>query len=365
MTMLGRSLVATLDVNPGFDVRGVLTMRVSLPIAAYPSDERVASFYTALHTALAERLGPRTIAIVDELPLTGDRGRALVSTRTDTGREAVVRVAGPDYFTIMGIPVVEGRQFDREDDASVLLRVVVSESVATRLFGKESPIGRRVVLSAPATEAEIVGVVGDVRHRSLDEPAAPTIYLSAGQAPSRSSHIVVRNVRPDADLIAIVREETARLDGDLPVYAARPIQEVVAGSPGVPARRVLTAALTGFAVLALVLGAVGLFGVVAHDVAQRRGDLALRIALGADPMRLLRATLSQGALMVVMGLVAGGALSIGAARALGTIAIVPSHADPWSIAAAACVLTVTGFAAVLPAALRAARTDPVMVLRNE
>jgi ABC-type antimicrobial peptide transport system permease subunit len=149
------------------------------------------------------------------------------------------------------------------------------------------------------------------------------------------------------------------------VYAARPIQEVVAGSPGVPARRVLTAALTGFAVLALVLGAVGLFGVVAHDVAQRRGDLALRIALGADPMRLLRATLSQGALMVVMGLVAGGALSIGAARALGTIAIVPSHADPWSIAAAACVLTVTGFAAVLPAALRAARTDPVMVLRNE
>jgi predicted permease len=365
MTMLGRSLVATLDVNPGFDVRGVLTMRVSLPVAAYPSDERVASFYTALHTALAERLGLRTIAIIDELPLTGDRGRALVSTRTETGREAVIRVAGPDYFTVMRIPVVAGRQFDRADDASVQPRVVVSESVAERLFGKESSVGRRVLVSGLTTEAEIVGVVGDVRHRSLDEPAAPTIYLSAWQAPSHSSHIVVRSVRPDADVIATVREETARLDGDLPVYAARPIQEVVAASPGVPARRVLTAALTGFAVLALVLGAVGLFGVVAHDVARRRGDLALRIALGADPMRLLRATLSQGALMVAIGLVAGSALSIGAARALGAITIVPSHADPWSIAAAACVLTVTGFVAVLPAALRAARTDPLIALRNE
>jgi predicted permease len=365
MTMLGRSLLATLDVNPGFDARGVLTMRLSLPIAAYPSDERVTAFYSTLQSALAERLGPRTIAIVDELPLTHDRGRALVGTRTDAGREAVVRVAGPDYFAVMRIPVVAGRPFGREDDASARPRVVVSESVAEGLFGREQPIGRRVVLSAPATEAEIVGVVGDVRHRSLDEPTAPTIYLSPWHAPSPSSHIVVRSARSDADVIAIVREETARLDGDLPVYAVRPMQEVVAASPGVPARRVLTAALTGFALLALVLGAIGLFGVVAHDVARRRSDLALRMALGADPMRLLRATLSQGALMVGTGLIVGGALSIWVARALGTISIAPGHADAWSIAAAAGVLAVTGFVAVLPAALQAARTDPLLALRAE
>jgi predicted permease len=365
MAMLGRSLLTTLDVNPGFDARGVLTMRVSLPIAAYPSDERVTAFYSALHGALAERLGPGTIAIVDELPLTGDRGRALVGTPMDPGREAVVRVAGQDYFAVMRIPVVAGRQFGRKDDASARPRVAVSESVANRLFGKEPPIGRRVVLSGPVAEAEIVGVVGDVRHRSLDEPTTPTIYLSPWQAPSRSSHIVVRSTRPDADVIAIVREETARLDGDLPVYAARPMQEVVAASPGVPARRVLTAALTGFALLALVLGAIGLFGVVAHDVARRRRDLALRMALGADPMRLLRATLSQGALMVGTGLIVGGALSIWVARALGTISMGPAHADPWSITAAAALLTATGFVAILPAAIRAARTDPLIALRDE
>jgi predicted permease len=365
MTMLGRSLLATLDVNPGFDARGVLTMRVSLPIAVYPRDERVASFYSALQSALSERLGPGTIAIVDELPLTGDRGRTLVGTRIDAGREAVVRVASPDYFAVMRIPVVAGRQFGRADDASVQPRVVVSESVAERLFGNESPIGRRVVLSAPATEAEIVGVVGDVRHRSLNELAAPTIYMSAWQAPSRSSHIIVRSARPDGDLIAIVREETAQLDRDLPVYAVRPMEEVVAASPGVPARRVLTAAMTAFAVLALVLGAIGVFGVAAHDVARRRGDLALRLALGAEPRRLLKATLSQGALLVGTGLVAGGTLSIGVARVIDTISIGPSHADPWSIAAAAVVLAVTGFVAVLPAALRAARTDPLIALRDE
>jgi predicted permease len=364
MTMLGRSLLRTLEVNPGFDARGVLTMRVSLPIAEYPSDERVIAFYFALQNALSERLGSGTIAIVDELPLTHDRGRTLVGTRTDAGREAVVRVAGPDYFAVMRTPVVAGRQFGREDDTSAPPRVVVSESVAEGLFGREPPIGRLVRLSAPATEAEIVGVVGDVRHRSLDEPTAPTIYLSPWNAPSRSSHIVVRSARSDADVIAIVREETAQLDSSLPVYAVRPMQEVVAASPGVPARRVLTAALTGFALLALVLGAVGLFGVVAHDVARRRQDLALRIALGADPMRLLKATVSQGALMVGTGLVAGGALSIGIGRAFAAISIAP-HADRWSMAVPALVLAVTGFVAVLPAALQAARTDPLLALRAE
>ena len=365
MTMLGRSLLATLDVNPGFDARGVLTMRVSLPAAVYSRNERVASFYAALQSALSDRLGPGTIAIVDELPLTGDRGRRLVGTQTDPGREAVVRVAGSDYFTVMRIPVIAGRQFDRTDDASVPPRLVVSESVAERLFGNEPVIGRRVVLSGPATEAEIVGVVGDVRHRSLDEPTAPTIYMSPWQAPSRSSHIVVRSPRPDADALGIVREETARLDGELPVYAARPMEEVVATSPGVPARRVLTAAMAGFAMLALVLGAVGLFGVAAHDVARRRSDLALRIALGAEPMRLLRATLGQGALMVGAGLVAGGVLSIGVARVVGTLAFSPAHTDPLSLVASAVVLAVTGFIAVLPAALRAARTDPLLALREE
>ena len=137
------------------------------------------SFYSALQSALEERLGPRTVSIVDEIPLTGDRGRSLVSLRpTDVGREAVVRVAGTAYFDVMRIPIVAGRSFDRRDNASAPLRVVVSESLAERLFAFEQPIGRQIWLAATAQMAEVVGVVGDVKHRALDEAPSPTVYLS-------------------------------------------------------------------------------------------------------------------------------------------------------------------------------------------
>ena len=366
VTLLGRSLRSVLQVSPGFDAQGVLAMQLSLPAASYPDLERAASFYSALQTALAERLGPRTISIVDEIPLTGDRGRSLVSARpAEVGREAVVREAGPDYFDVMRIPVVAGRSFDPRDGSSAPARVVVSESLARSLFAFDRPIGRQIRLAPGAPAAEIIGVVGDVKHRALDEAPSPTVYLSGGQSPSRSRIVVVRSVRSDADVIAVVREEVARLDRDVPVYAVRSMRDVVAASPGVPARRVLTATFTGFALLALALGAIGLFGVVAHDVACRRAELALRMALGADPMRILRATLGQGASMVGSGLVVGGALSIWTARTLGGLGFATDRLDGLSVGAPAALLVVAGAVAVLPAARRAARTDPLIALRSE
>ena len=139
----------------------------------------------------------------------------------------------------------------------------------------------------------------------------------------------------------------------------------MAASPGVPARRVLTATFMGFALLALVLGGIGLFGVVAHDVASRRAELALRIALGADPMRILMRTLGQGALMVGAGLAAGGVLSIWAVRALSSVVVATGRFDVLSISVAAAVLLVVGAGAVLPAARRAARIDPLSALRGD
>jgi hypothetical protein len=242
---------------------------------------------------------------------------------------------------------------------------VLSESLAERLFAVERPIGRQVLLAGSAQTAEVVGVVGDVKQGTLDEALLPTLYLSAMQSPSRSSILVVRSTRPDADVIAAVRDGVARLDRDLPVYRTRPLRDVVAASPGVPARRVLTAAFTGFALLAVVLGGLGLFGVAAHDVASRRGELALRIALGADPRRLLGATLGQGAIMVGSGLAIGGLLSVWTGRALKGAVAGSDHVDVVSIGVAVAVLVAAGASAVLPAALRAARTDPLIALRAE
>jgi ABC-type antimicrobial peptide transport system permease subunit len=185
------------------------------------------------------------------------------------------------------------------------------------------------------------------------------------QSPSRSNIIVARSARPAADVIAAVREEVARLDRDLPVYRTRAMQDVVDASPGMPARRLLTAVFTGFALLAVVLGGIGLFGVVAHDVARRRPELALRIALGAKPMRILRATLRQGTSIVGSGLAVGGLLSVWAVQALGTVLFAADRSDLLIVGLAAAALMLAGTVAVLPAALRAAHTDPLIVLRSE
>ncbi len=364
--LVGRSLLAVLNLNPGFKARGALALSVSLPAAKYPNDARVASFYSALQHALEERLEPHAVAIVDELPLTGDRGRSLVSIRPgDAGREAVVRSAGTDYFDVMQIPIVAGRPFDPRDNSSAPLRAVLSASLAERLFAVEQPVGRRIWLAAAAQTAEIIGVAGDVKHRALDEGPAPTLYLSAWQSPSRSSRLVVRSARRDADVIAIAREEVARLDRELPVYGRQSMQDVVAASPGVPARRVVTAAFLGFALLAVVLGGIGLFGVVAHDVACRSRELAIRIALGAGPRRILTATLAQGALMIGVGLAVGSLLSLWSARALSSLLVATNHLDMLNVVVPAAVLIAAGAVAVLPTALRAARTNPLTALRSE
>jgi hypothetical protein len=307
------------------------------------------------------------VSITNEVPLTNDRGRRLVRVRPDdAGREAVLREAATAYFDVMRIPMVAGRPFDARDNAAAPPRVVVSESLAARLFAGEPPIGRHIRLGGPnAPMAEIIGVAGDVKHRALDEAFLPTVYASVWQSPSRSNIVVVRSPRPDADVMAVVQEEVARLDRDVPVYRVQSMPELVAASPGVPQRRVLTATFMGFALLAILLCGIGLFGVVAHDVAARRTELALRIALGADPMRILMVTLGRGALMVAAGLTVGGVLSIWSVRALSGMVFAPGRFDLLNVAAAAAVLMAVGAVAVLPVALRAARTDPLTALRSE
>ncbi|MGE3343790.1 MAG: FtsX-like permease family protein [Vicinamibacterales bacterium] len=366
MSLLGKSLSDLLQNDPGFEPEGVVALQISLPGTSYPSDERVAAFYSALQSTLRDRFGAGSAAIVDELPLTGSGGRRLVGLGPDdAGREAIVRSVGTDYFDVMRIPVIAGRSFDSADGAGSQLQVVISQSLAARAFASGSPLGQRLWVAEAARVAEIVGVVADVKHRTLDEAAIPTVYLSSAQAPSNSSVVVVRSERQAADVIATVREEVASLDPALPVYRVRSMADVIAASPGLPSRQMMATTFTGLALLALVLSAIGLFGVAAHDVACRRTELALRTALGADPMRILTATIGRGVLTVVIGLAVGAVLSIWAARALGGVSADVARADVLPIVVVAALLLATGIGAVLPAALRAARTDPRMVLHSE
>jgi len=366
MALVGQSLATALQRHPGFRADGVMTMGVSVPAARYAGNREEAAFYATVQQALDARLGTGTTAIVDELPLTGDGGRTLIGTTpTDARSEAVARVASPAYFKVMAIPIVSGRAFDALDDVSAPRRVVVSARLAMKLFGEAPAIGQAVYLAGPRQTFEVVGVVGDVVHRSVDEAPLDTVYLPIALEPSRTSRIVVRTDRPADEVVAIVRSEIARLDRDLPVYNVMTMTDVVAASAGMPARRVLTGTFTAFALLALVLSAVGLFGIVAHDVTSRRSELALRLALGADPTRLLAATMRQGTTIIGAGVAAGLMLSIWAGSMLTTLAPATEQFDLLTTVAAASILLIVGLSAVLPAARRAARTDPLAALRAE
>ena len=365
LSLVSRSLDNVLNVHPGFEPHGVLTAAV---VIQSPNPAR-ASFLAALHGALEARLGLQSVSVVSELPLTHDGGRRLIGVQPgEPPREVVLREAGTAYFEVMRIPILAGRAFDARDNLAAPLRVVVSQSLADRWFGSEGPIGHHISLGAgpAAPSAEIVGVAGDVKHRSLDaEGFWPTVYASAWQDPSSSMFVVVRSERSTADVVAVVREEAARLDPDVPVHGVRAMDNVVSASPAVLARRVLAAAFTGFALLAIALGGTGVFGVVAHDVASRRAEIALRLALGAGPMRILMRVVGQGASIVGAGVVAGAVLSIWVTRALSGFVFAISAFDPRSISLAAAVLVAVGAVAVLPAATRAARVDPVSVLRSD
>ena len=196
--VLGRGLRAMLAGDPGFDAGGVVTMQIALPAARYPDDEGVASFYGALQTSLQEQLRS-PLGIVDEIPLTGDRGRVSVRPQPQSQAvEAVLRAASPGYLESMAIPLVDGRAFDRGDDAGAPRRVVLSSTAAALLFGADRAVGRRVWLARFEDPAEVVGVAGDVAHRALDEPRLPTVYVSSLQAPSPASILVVRSGLPAA-----------------------------------------------------------------------------------------------------------------------------------------------------------------------
>jgi hypothetical protein len=265
----------------------------------------------------------------------------------------------------MEIPLLSGRPFDATDRADAPPRVILGATLARRLFSDRDPAGQRLWLPNRKTLVDVTGVAGDVKLASLDEPDLPIIYVSALQRPSRSSHIVVRSSRPNADVLAEARRVVASIDPDVPVYAALPLEDVVRQSGGLPERRVLAAAFSAFTTLALVVTAVGLFGLLGHHVATRRREIAVRMSLGASPGLLRAGIVRQTVVLTLAGIAAGSLLSIPTSAAVRTLIgdAGPVALTPYLVAAVV-LLVVAGLAGWGPAE-RAARTDPVMMLRAE
>jgi putative ABC transport system permease protein len=370
--LLATSFVHLLAVDPGFRTENVLTFQLLLSGQSYAEREPRAAFDAALQERLSALPGVDAVGTITRLPLRAS-DRNITSTLTIEGTttplgerpEVDFRRASSRYFEALGIPLVEGRRLT-PDDAASERGVVVNETLARRFFPGESAIGRRVALGPSPEEGPwytIVGVVGDVRHLSLDTLPRPEIYLHAATSPASSPIVVLHTDGDAAALAGAVRGVVRELDPNLPVSALSTMDDYVARS--VAEQRFALLLFAIFATIALALAAVGIYGVVSYSVGQRTHEIGIRMALGARGRDVLGMVLGQGLLVSAIGVAAGALGALLLARSLATLLYEVDPLDPLVyVGVAAGLLAVSALVSLVPAR-RATRVDPVVALRSE
>ena len=366
--LLIRSFVRLVNVDPGFNARGTVTMTVSLPGSRYGEPAQRVQFYQRLFERIDALPGVESSGAVSSLPLTGLGAATSVEIvgrpKPPAGEEAVadVRVVANDYFEAMGIPLIRGRLFRPGDKADESSRVVINQTMAEKFWPGEDAIGKRVRISwNDIRDDEVVGVVADVRHDGLaTEPRAMT-YWPHPRFPYNGMAIVIRtSVDPSAivnPVLSIVREQ----DPNLAVSNVRTMEDVVANSVG--ERRLTMLLLAVFAVAALALAAVGIYGVITYSVTQRTQEIGIRMALGAQQADVLRMVVGQAVLLAVLGIVLGAAGAAALTRFMADLLFEVRPQDPVTFAAVAAMLAIVAIAASYFPGRRATRVDPVIALR--
>ena len=369
--LMVRSMARLLDTPFGFSTDRVLTLGLSSPAQA-TTDADIVTFQNRLLERVRALPQVEAAAFVSQIPLGGNgdsygfhvEGRMHANPAEDPSVERYS--VTPDYFRAMGIPLVRGRLLTDADRADSPAVMVVSESTARALFPGRDPIGERVRIGAhdEGPWRTIVGVAGDVRHVDVALAPTPQMYLPQAQVTDGFFNLVVlASAGNPASLAGPIRREVRALDPGVPVYDVASMEERVARSAA--PRRFVMQLLAAFAVSALALAALGLYGVVAHSVGQRTREIGIRMALGATPRDIVRLVLGGGAGLIATGLAAGLLGALGATRFLSAILYEVRPADPAALAAAAAVLAAAAFAAHWLPARRASRIDPIAALRSE
>ncbi len=362
-------------VDPGFDPRNLLTFRLSLPATKYREPQQIETFHGQLQERLRALPGVANASAATVVPLTGQNaqlGFSIEGAPTEPNRpfphESFHRVVRPGYLQTMGIPLVAGRDFDARDTREANAVVIINETLARRHFPNQNPLGRRINPSF-ATDSrgilwrEIVGVVKDVHHAGLNAEPGAECYVPHQQAPFGNITVVARATREPGSLIAAVRGQVQALDRDLPVYNIKTLDEYLVLS--VAQQRFQTLLLAIFAGLALLLVAVGLYGVMAYSVAQRTHELGLRVALGAQTRDVLRLVVAHGLGLTLAGVVIGVAGALALTRVMKTLLYGISATDPLTFLGVAALLIAVALLACYLPARRATKVDPMVALRHE
>lgn len=380
-TLLVKSMRAIDAVNPGFRAEGLMTFRVDPPSRPYGTVEPIALFYRRAVERLRALPGVTDVGHNETLPFGGrpDTTRTMtVEGRAVTPGDADhtfvnYQVVGPTYFSTMGIPLLRGRVFTADDRLGTAPVAVVSARTARRFWPDGDPVGQRVrttqrttgtgVGADAAVVVEIVGVVGDVHFRSLDEPPGFDLYVSAEQTFSGDAFFVLRTADDPAALASLVAAAVRDVDPNQSLFDIRAMPVRIAAASW--QSRVSAMVLAALALIGLVLAAVGTYGVLAYAVALRQREIGVRAALGADGVAIRRMVLQQGLRPVAVGAAAGALGALAGGRGLGAVLHEVSPIDPWAIAGAPLVLAAVAAVACLLPAARAARVDPAVALRGD
>jgi putative ABC transport system permease protein len=375
--LLIRSFLALQHVDPGFEPEGVLTFQVSLPEAVYKEPTQITSFYQRLLDRLQSLPGVETAAAMDGLPPRRD------ASRNDTVFEGLPETeegpphnvdywmfATPGYLDVMKIRLVSGRWFTPADTAGAAPVAVINEAMAKVFWPGRNPIGQRVRHPFDGMPfMTIVGIVADVKQGGLDQPAGTELYFSYPQSPEtaggapNSMNVIVRTSKDPRSLAPAVRKAVHDLDPALPVSKLRPLNDVLYESVAGP--RFLTLLVGLFAAIALTLAAVGTYGVLSYAVEQRTQEIGVRMALGAQPGKVLGMILSQGGRLVALGLGLGIALALGLRQVFASVLYGVQATDLLTLASVVLILAAVAFVACYVPARRATRVDPLMALRRE
>jgi predicted permease len=370
--LMMRSFARLVAVDPGFDPRNVITMRLILTGSPHAAPERRNAFYRQVLDRVAAVPGVESASGINHLPLAGDlwtfsfavEGRPASPPSQEPS--AAFRVIFPGYFHAMRIPLLRGRDFTAHDDAGAGRVVIVNETMARRYWPGEDAVGRRIRLDSNGPWYSVVGIAKDVEQSDWGTTRGNEFYFSQLQNPSdiqRYLTLVVRTAGDPAALTGAIQAAVASLDRDLPVADVLTMQQVVDRAVWQP--RFSTTMLGAFAALALVLAAIGIYGVMSYDVGRRTPEIGIRMALGARPVDVLRSVLTEGAKLTAAGTAAGLAGALLLTRYLRTLLYEVSPNDPIVLAGAAALLGWVAMAAVWMPARRATKVHPINALRNE
>ncbi len=370
--LLIRSFVHVLQVDPGFDPHAVFTARISLPDNEYPHDRKI-QFIDQLIPRLALLPGVKSASAGWPMPMSGNSASISFTVeghpvaKADHPSEAV-GLALPGYFETMRIPLIAGRTFAAQDGSKGPPVAMVNQAFAKKYFAGVNPVGKHMTadlgdgtLNSPVRE--IVGVVGNIKRQGLTAESDPEYYLPWSQAVVTTPFLCIRTVGNPNDLARAVSTTIAQMNPSVPVYQVHDLDFYISRSTAQP--RFQTLLLTSFATMALLLAAVGLYGVLSYIVQQRSTELALRLAVGAQRSEVLRLVLKRGMTLAAIGVAVGLGISACLSRFIATLLYGVQPVDPLTFAGVSLLLLLVALAASIAPAYRAAQADPMITLRNQ